>query len=83
MQLCYNLYRLHFLFYSLTLIKVITDWQTKLTFLSDALVSWIDVQRNWMYLEGIFNAADIQRQLPTEAKLFHQVDKNYTSMCHC
>ena len=28
-----------------------------------------------MYLENIFNAEDIQKQLPNEAKLFQQVDK--------
>lgn len=28
-----------------------------------------------MYLENIFNAEDIQKQLPVEAKQFQQVDK--------
>ena len=28
-----------------------------------------------MYLENIFNAEDIQKQLPNEAKMFAQVDK--------
>jgi dynein heavy chain len=34
-------------------------------------------QRNWLYLESIFSAPDIQRQLPAEAKMFTQVDKSY------
>jgi dynein heavy chain len=59
---------------------MISEWQHKLSTFSSTFEIWLNVQKNWMYLEGIFNASDIQRQLPTEAKLFHQVDKNYTSI---
>lgn len=38
---------------------------------------WMNCQRNWLYLESIFNAPDIQRQLPAEAKMFLQVDKSW------
>ena len=34
---------------------------------------WLTCQRNWLYLESIFSAPDIQRQLPSEAKMFMQV----------
>lgn len=34
-------------------------------------------QRNWLYLESIFSAPDIVRQLPAEAKMFMQVDKSW------
>ena len=34
-------------------------------------------QRNWLYLESIFGAPDIQRQLPNEAKMFAAVDKSW------
>ena len=34
-------------------------------------------QRDWLYLESIFSAPDIQRQLPAEAKMFMQVDKSW------
>ena len=33
---------------------------------------WYTVQRAWMYLENIFSAEDIQRQLPSEAAKFKQ-----------
>ncbi|KAI8734806.1 dynein heavy chain 6, axonemal, partial [Biomphalaria glabrata] len=39
--------------------------------------SWINCQRTWLYLESIFSAPDIQRQLPVEAKLFVEVDRSY------
>ena len=38
---------------------------------------WMTCQRNWLYLESIFSAPDIQRQLPAEAKMFMQVDKSW------
>ena len=40
---------------------------------SDTLDEWLECQRQWLYLETIFSAADIQRQLPAEAKAFQQV----------
>lgn len=39
--------------------------------------SWQYCQQQWLYLEAIFSAPDIQRQLPVEAKLFIQVDKSW------
>ena len=44
---------------------------------SDTLDEWLAVQKNWMYLESIFSAPDIQRQLPNESKQFYGVDKMY------
>ena len=38
---------------------------------------WLECQRAWLYLESIFSAPDIQRQLPAEAKMFMTVDKSY------
>ena len=37
----------------------------------------MECQRNWLYLESIFGAPDIQRQLPNEAKKFNIVDKSW------
>uniref|UniRef100_A0A8P4KSK9 AAA+ ATPase domain-containing protein n=1 Tax=Dicentrarchus labrax TaxID=13489 RepID=A0A8P4KSK9_DICLA len=38
---------------------------------------WLICQRNWLYLESIFLAPDIKRQLPAESKMFLKVDKSW------
>jgi len=37
-------------------------------------------QNNWIYLESIFSAPDIQRQLPNEAALFTQVNSSWKAI---
>lgn len=37
-------------------------------------------QNNWIYLESIFSAPDIQRQLPNEAALFSQVNSSWKAI---
>ncbi|KAG6597879.1 dynein heavy chain [Phytophthora cinnamomi] len=54
-------------------------WSKRLSLLSDTLDEWIACQRSWMYLETIFCAEDIQKQLPVEAQKFALVDKNWKS----
>lgn len=41
---------------------------------------WTNCQTNWLYLEPIFSAPDIQRQLPAEAKMFLIVDKSWKAV---
>ena len=53
----------------------VTVWQVKLSYISDVIDDWLACQRQWMYLENIFNAEDIQKQLPNESKLFQKVDR--------
>ncbi|XP_062864847.1 dynein axonemal heavy chain 6 isoform X2 [Trichomycterus rosablanca] len=55
----------------------VDEWQRLLTLFSQTLDEWLTCQRNWLYLESIFSAPDIQRQLPAEAKMFLQVDKSW------
>jgi len=50
-------------------------WDKKLAHVSEVLDEWLQCQKAWMYLEPIFAAADIQRQLPREAKMFAEVDR--------
>ncbi|XP_005385504.1 PREDICTED: dynein heavy chain 6, axonemal [Chinchilla lanigera] len=55
----------------------VDEWQKQLALFNQTLEEWLTCQRNWLYLESIFNAPDIQRQLPAEAKMFLQVDKSW------
>ncbi|XP_072373357.1 dynein axonemal heavy chain 6 [Scyliorhinus torazame] len=53
----------------------VDEWQRLLSLFNETLEQWLTCQRNWLYLESIFCAPDIQRQLPAEARMFTQVDK--------
>jgi dynein heavy chain 1 len=56
-------------------------WEDRLTNLREAFDSWVDVQRRWVYLEGIFfGSADIKAQLPTEWSRFRNVDAEFVSL---
>ncbi|GIQ86796.1 dynein heavy chain 6, axonemal, partial [Kipferlia bialata] len=48
---------------------------TGLKTVAENLDLWLQVQKAFLYLESIFNASDIQRQLPTEAKQFKETQK--------
>lgn len=50
-----------------------------LKLLSDTLEAWMDLQRMWVYLEPIFAAPDIQRQLPEESQHFTAIDRSFRS----
>ena len=60
--------------------KRVDEWEKKLRLFSDTLDEWLAVQRAWMYLESIFKAADIQRQLPNEYKDFDKVNKMWLDL---
>ncbi|XP_034255936.1 dynein heavy chain 6, axonemal isoform X2 [Thrips palmi] len=55
----------------------VEDWLEQLQLFSKTLDEWIQCQQKWLYLESIFSAPDIQRQLPAEAKMFMTVDKSW------
>ena len=57
----------------------VENWNKRLSLLGETLDEWVTAQRNWMYLETIFCAEDIQKQLPVEAQKFMIVDKNWKS----
>lgn len=52
-------------------------WEAKFRLFGETLDEWMMCQRTWLYLESIFSATDIQRQLPTEYRLFLSVDKTW------
>nr|XP_057922299.1 dynein axonemal heavy chain 6 isoform X3 [Doryrhamphus excisus] len=47
---------------------------------NQTLDEWLTCQRNWLYLESIFLAPDIKRQLPAESKMFLKVDKSWKAI---
>ena len=56
-------------------------WEERLTKLRAAFDSWIDVQRRWVYLEGIlFGSSDIKAQLPAEWSRFKSVDSEFITL---
>jgi dynein heavy chain 1 len=56
-------------------------WEDRLTKLRGAFDSWVDVQRRWVYLEGIFlGNADIKTQLPSEWSRFRNVDGEFIAL---
>lgn len=55
----------------------VDDWRNKLVLFQETFEEWLLCQRNWMYLESIFSAPDIQRQLPQESKLFSKIDASF------
>ena len=50
------------------------QWETKLNYMSELIEEMMKCQRTWMYLEPIFASDDIEKQMPTEASLFKEVD---------
>jgi len=55
----------------------VETWDKRLSLVSETLDEWLTVQRSWMYLESIFSAPDIQKQLPKETVQFLRVDQNF------
>ena len=53
----------------------VEEWDKKLKLIQDVIDEWLSCQKQWMYLENIFSAPDIIKQLPTEANKFQTVDK--------
>lgn len=53
------------------------SWEDKLNRIMALFDVWIDVQRRWVYLEGIFTgSADIKHLLPVETQRFQRLIKN-------
>lgn len=55
----------------------IIEWNNSLKTMSDVLEEWAKCQGQWMYLQPIFDSADIAKQLPTETKKFKTVDSTW------
>ncbi|XP_055310948.1 dynein heavy chain, cytoplasmic isoform X4 [Sitodiplosis mosellana] len=56
-------------------------WEEKLNRINALFDVWIDVQRRWVYLEGIFSgSADIKTLLPVETQRFNSMSTEFLSL---
>ncbi|KAK9309948.1 hypothetical protein QLX08_000576 [Tetragonisca angustula] len=55
----------------------INEWERKLKLTQEVLILWMEVQRDWMYLEPIFTSEDINVQLPVETRKYNAMERNW------
>ncbi|XP_027203133.2 dynein heavy chain, cytoplasmic isoform X1 [Dermatophagoides pteronyssinus] len=57
------------------------SWEEKLNRINSIFDVWIDVQRRWVYLEGIFSgSSDIQALLPVETSRFQSISSEFLQL---
>ncbi|KAK4683210.1 dynein heavy chain [Podospora pseudoanserina] len=58
-----------------------TAWEDKLNRVHVLFDVWIDVQRQWVYLEGVFTGnADIKHLLPIESSRFQNINSEFSAV---
>ncbi len=58
-----------------------SSWEDKLNRVHILFDVWIDVQRQWLYLEGVFTGnQEIKHLLPTETNRFKTIDLDFTQI---
>ncbi|XP_011874224.1 PREDICTED: dynein heavy chain 10, axonemal [Vollenhovia emeryi] len=58
-------------------LNAVQKWERTMHTISEVLEVWVDLQRKWLYLEGIFVGGDIRLQLPDETKRFDDIDQAF------
>ncbi|KAF3425259.1 hypothetical protein E2986_13407 [Frieseomelitta varia] len=58
-------------------LSAVQKWEVTMHTISEVLELWMQLQKRWLYLEGIFVGGDIRFQLPDEAKKFDEIDKSF------
>ncbi|KAL2754348.1 hypothetical protein ACRALDRAFT_1041995 [Sodiomyces alcalophilus JCM 7366] len=58
-----------------------SSWEDKLNRVHVLFDIWIDVQRQWVYLEGVFTGnADIKHLLPIESSRFQNINSEFSTV---
>lgn len=61
--------------------KDITHWETTLNSLYQIVDIWVEVQRKWIDLDGVFDASSgVRKLLPMEYSRFHSVSSEYLAI---
>ncbi|KAF5218447.1 dynein heavy chain [Trypanosoma cruzi] len=55
-------------------------WEHRLKYMRETLERWVELQRNWIYLENIFSSAEIRSQWKDDAKRFEKVDRFFRDL---
>jgi len=61
-------------------IDIVDYWEKTLSYISETLEKGLTVQRQWLYLENIFQGDDIRKQLPEEAKRFATITEEFRTI---
>ncbi|XP_026839391.1 dynein heavy chain 2, axonemal [Drosophila erecta] len=61
-------------------ITIVDYWEKTLSYISETLEKGLTVQRQWLYLENIFQGDDIRKQLPEEAKRFATITEEFRTI---
>jgi dynein heavy chain len=62
----------------------VEPWQKNFARLAEIIDEWINVQKQWIYLENIFNNPEMGKQVPNEYKKFMAVDLSFKElMTYC
>ena len=58
-----------------------SSWEDRLNSMRENMELWAEIQRRWVYLEGIFlSSADIKEQLPIEHAKFKTIDNEFVDL---
>ena len=58
-------------------IERLAPWERKLVRFQDILEQWLKCQGKWLYLEPIFGAEEIMKQIPREGLAFREMDATW------
>lgn len=58
----------------------VEDWDSQLATVAAVLEEWTSCQKSWMYLEYVLSSDDMKAQLPSESRMFAQIDRDFRDL---